>query len=215
MKLLGSLAFLLLVVATSGCSGSSKRAQQAAQRFNQAWVKDSTAHAVTLAQASLDSCDNDIDKSFFRKEFLKTLQDAGNDTALLAAQILMLDNPSLIDDTAYPIVKGLLDGSLSKNEALRRVQLVHRLHRVVKKAAHIETWNQGLQRCMDDLPVDQQMKVYAAVSSPHTLGQALKKDNQDKAGNETTIAAQVKALKKIYNEKQFAEFYSSFHSIEK
>ncbi len=191
---------------------AEQASQHAAEQFTALWQNNDSAHiaqAVQAYRAGIDSAGGNI--ADYKQGFVEAVAAQQRDTLTMAAQILAMSAQELCEATAKPIVVGLLDGTLDQASAHSRVQLFYALAGSLNQSHVIKQWNNDIQALVNNMPIEQQMQVYAASSSPAALGEALK---QDKINNKKPelIKQQIEALKSIYDQAQMAEFNNSFNS---
>ena len=205
---------LLCVVALlSACGPREKSMQQAAEtadRFVAAWHCEarSASEAYSVLEAGLATATDPHD---FIAAFLQNVESRGNDTATLAAQVLVLPPRRLAQVVAQPIVRGLSAGTLDRQQARGRIALIVQVGALLKTPHQIRAVSDGLQQAVDHLDLRAQMKVYAASSTPARLGEALRNDRNAPDADLGLIDKQVEALRSIYNDGQMAEFLKTYN----
>ena len=179
---------------------------EAAADFVAAWSAG-IAQADSAYKASLDSL-NLIKGSAedFNEAFLAAIEENGNDTIACAAMLLSLGGEDLAKRTAQPVVDGLLDGSLDREAANGKVQLVHFLAQELNLPDVAADWDARIEGLVKDLSVKNQMKVYAASSTPEDLAAALLEDANQPGADQKLIEEQVAALGEIYTPEEMQRF---------
>ncbi|MBO4815257.1 MAG: hypothetical protein J5523_09940 [Muribaculaceae bacterium] len=206
MKKLLIIALLGLVMASCADKKSQEAGQKAAADFVAAWSAG-IAQADSAYKASLDSL-NLIKGSAedFNEAFLAAIEENGNDTIACAAMLLSLGGEDLAKRTAQPVVDGLLDGSLDREAANGKVQLVHFLAQELNLPDVAADWDARIEGLVKDLSVKNQMKVYAASSTPEDLAAALLEDANQPGADQKLIEEQVAALGEIYTPEEMQRF---------
>ena len=206
MKKLLIIALLGILFASCADKQLQERGQKAAADFVEAWGSG-IAQADSIYQASLDSL-NLMKGSVedFNKAFLAAVEENGNDTIACAAMLLALGGEDLAKRTAQPIVDGLLDGSLDRESANGKVQLVHFLAQELNLPDVAVDWDARIEGLVKDLSVKNQMKVYAASSTPEDLAAALLEDAQQAGADQHLVKQQVEALGEIYTAEEMQRF---------
>lgn len=206
MKKFLIMALLGILFASCADKQSQERGQKAAADFVAAWSAG-IAQADSIYKASLDSL-NMMKGSVedFNEAFLAAVEDNGNDTIACAAMLLSLGGEDLAKRTAQPIVDGLLDGSLDRDAANGKVQLVHFLAQELNLPDVAADWDARIEGLVKDLSVANQMKVYAASSTPEDLAAALLEDAAQAGADPKLIEQQVEALGEIYTAEEMQRF---------
>ena len=206
MKKLLIIALMGLVFASCADKQSQERGQKAAADFVAAWSAG-IAQADSAYKVALDSL-NLMKGSAedFNEAFLAAVEESGNDTIACAAMLLALGGEDLADRTARPVVDGLLDGSLDREAANGKVQLVHFLAQELNLPDVAADWDARIEAMVKDLSVKNQMKVYAASSTPEDLAAALLEDAQQAGADQQLVKQQVEALGEIYTAEEMQRF---------
>lgn len=200
------MALLGILFASCADKQSQERGQKAAADFVAAWSAG-IAQADSIYKASLDSL-NMMKGSVedFNEAFLAAVEENGNDTIACAAMLLSLGGEDLAKRTAQPIVDGLLDGSLDRDAANGKVQLVHFLAQELNLPDVAADWDARIEAMVKDLGVAKQMRVYAASSTPEDLAAALLEDAAQAGADPKLIEQQVEALGEIYTAEEMQRF---------
>ena len=211
MKKLLIIALLGLVMASCVDKKSQEAGQKAAADFMAAWSAG-IAQADSIYKASLDSLN--LTKGSvedFNEAFLAAVEENGNDTIACAAMLLSLGGEDLAKRTAQPIVDGLLDGSLDREAANGRVQLVHFLAQELNLPDVAADWDARIEGLVKDLGVKDQMRVYAAASTPEDIAAGLLEDAQKAGADLKLIEEQVAALREIYAPEEMQRFEAIYN----
>ena len=206
MKKLLIIALLGLVMASCVDKKAQEAGQKAAADFVAAWSAG-IAQADSAYKASLNSL-NLIKGSAedFNEAFLAAVEENGNDTIACAAMLLALGGEDLAKRTAQPVVDGLLDGSLDRETANDRVQLVHFLAQELNLPDVVADWDARIEAMVKSLSVAKQMRVYAASSTPEDLAAALLEDASQPGSDQKLLEEQVTALSEIYTPEEMQRF---------
>ncbi len=163
MRTLVACILIVIAAAMASChhadAGSQQLGNQAARDFAAAWGDDErhayVADSTFQAAASLAP-----DVQDYLAAFLDAVQKGqSNDTVTIAAQLLAMPPERLVNATATPIVKGLQDGSLTGEQARRRVALIVHVATLLKATNQLDDWLRGLNDAASVLSIDDQRQL--------------------------------------------------------
>ncbi len=162
------------------------------------------AAAVTL---SMGACSGGVDSQQL-KETADSLQTAGmpDTAATMGARALLMDKDEFAEAQAQTIIDGLENGSLSYEDATRQMNEVYAIAMRVGREDCAKAFHETLDRLAADLPVERQMQVYCHATTPAALGAALKAEKAKKDADQSLIADQIAAARKIYTGKDLEAF---------
>ncbi|MDE6582258.1 MAG: hypothetical protein K2K47_07015 [Duncaniella sp.] len=121
------------------------------------------------------------------------------------AAALVADNDP--HSAARRLVEWLADTPVADRDfAMEFTREVYRLYSVSADSGSLEAFASTLEKAKDSLPMDKQVNVFVAVSSPSTLGQMLRNDPQA-----DTIAALI-LERYAADSASTASFLNAFHS---
>ena len=205
---LALLAIGLLVLHGCGNASADSGRRMAAQ-FQQAWA-DSARLRATLPQveAALDSADSRAD---FANAFVAGVEDAGNDTMRLAAMAVATGANEFAREAAHDVVQPLLDGHSSAAKASRQLRAMGCALAAVGKRRYGRGVATAVQQLTDGMDIADQMRVYAAVSTPGLLGAAMARERMAPQADTAGLSSRVDALRKIYTPAQMREFEQNYY----
>ena len=203
-----ALAALLLMAATS-CDDAKRQGAAAAEQLRAAWP-DSTAVAQLRDnyKSQRDSlmwpgADGTMDNAFIEALI-------GNDTLVVAAELIALDDNTFASRRGTPLVQELRDNVLNRQSAADHVALVHMVAAMLHRESAAAAMDKAIDESVCKLPLRDQMEIYALSCSPAILGAALKHDAAIPGADKAQIAQRVKILKSIYNAEQWQEFVAAY-----
>ena len=206
MKKLLIIALMGVILAACADKQAQEAGQKAAADFAAAW-STGIEQADSVYRAALDSINAAKGSAEdFNEAFLAEVEKDSNDTLQCAAMLLALDGEQLAKRTAQPIVDGLLDGSLDRDAANDKVQLLHFLAEKLNLPDVATDWDTRIEAMVKDLGMKEQMRVYAASSTPEDLAAALLEDAQKPGADLKLIEQQVAALGEIYTPEELKRF---------
>lgn len=198
------------IVCLACCSTeSADKGRAMAAQFKQAWATDSTgiALAARAAKAALDSCDN---ASAFATAFTEAADSTGDPSMMAAAHATVLTSEEAARKEASLITEALLSGSNGR-DTYQRLQAIYSGFRKVGRADLVVATNAALQNEVDDMPIDKQMQVYAAATTPSLLGAALCRERLKPGADTAAISRQAEALRSIYDDTQYRQFTINYN----
>ncbi len=204
----------MLLIATVAClaccsTESADKGRTMAAQFKQAWATDSTniAEAARATKAALDSCDN---ADAFATAFTESADNTGDPILMAAAHATVLSGEEAARKEASLITEALLTGSNGR-ETYQRLQAIYKGLGKVGRADLVTATNAALQAAVDDMPLDKQMQVYAAATTPSLLGAALCRERLKPGADTAAISRQAEALRNIYDDKQYRQFSINYN----
>lgn len=173
-------------------------------------MKNKTAIAaclVLVAALSMGACSGGVDSQQLNAT-ADSLQTTGmpDTAATMGARALLMDKDEFAEAQAQVIVDGLEKGSLSADAATQQMNEVYAIAVRVGREDCAKAFYEALDRLAADLPVDRQMLVYCHATSPAALGAALKAEKAKNGADQSLIADQIAAARKIYTGKDLEAF---------
>ena len=210
--LLRTLTSLVAVVALVACVDASGVGSDLNRDFAKAW--GDTVAMKAFAEhydALIDSITFPYDASRVADEFLDRVEAGGNDTMLVAANLIALDADHFANTYSHKLVDDLLSGKLTSQQAADLDVQINGLAMILGRNDAQAAYQERVDALAASLSVKDQMRLYAAAASPTVLGMHMRLDRQNGA-DPATLQERVDALRTIYNDEQFKEFLASYNS---
>lgn len=200
----------LCLVVLPGCgNASADGGSRMAERFRQAWTRqDSMRALLPQLAAALDSADS---RSDFTQAFVAGVEAAGNDTMRLAAMAVTSSTGEFARTVASEVVQPLLDGKSSAVQASRQLSTAGCALAAVGLQRYEAAIGTAVQAMVDGMDVADQMRVYAAASTPGLLGAAMAREHRGKGADTAALSRRVDALRDIYTPAQMREFEQNYY----
>ena len=198
------------VLGLQGCdNASADSGRRMAAQFQQAWA-DSARLRATLPQveAALDSAESRAD---FAQAFADAAAGTGNDTLRLAAMAVVMDASEFAREAAHNVVQPLLDGHSSAAKASRQLRTMGSALAAVGKERYGHGVATAVQQLTDGMDLADQMRVYAAASTPGLLGAAMARERMATHADTAELGRRVAELRKIYSPAQMREFEQNYY----
>lgn len=174
--------------------------------------------ALAAFQARYDSTADSLSmpwsRSAMAKRFVENIERQGNDTLTAAARAIALS----VNDFASHYASQLIDSlrhsaTITPEQALERMTVIGTGAGRVGALASAEAYSLELDRRTRDLPVDEQMRVYArAAITPDELGKALAEEYLMPQADTALTRARLDALRHIYDASSMAQCEASFNN---
>lgn len=197
-------------VVLPGCgNASADSGSRMAERFGQAWTcPDSVRALLPQLATALDSADS---RSDFTRAFVAGVEAAGNDTMRLAAIAVTSSSGEFARTVASEVVRPLLDGKSSAAQASRQLRTAGCALAAVGQQRNEAAIGKAVQAMVDGMDVADQMRVYAAASTPGLLGAAMARERMGKGTDTAALSRRVDALRDIYSPAQMREFEQNYY----
>lgn len=198
-------ALLVAIMACLACSNakSTEQGYLMGTRFKQAWA-DSTAVTETAkaVKAALDSADN---RDAFATAFIATIDSTRNPGLTAAAHATVFPAGEAARKVASLIIGSLQSGHDGRATYVQ-LQATYKGFTIMGRNDLIAATNAALQAEVDGMPVDKQMQVYAAATTPSLLGAVMCREREKSGADTAAISRQAEALRGIYNDAQYRQF---------
>ncbi len=204
------MALVLSAMALPACgNASADSGRRMATQFQQAWP-DSARLRATLPQvaAALDSADS---RTEFAQAFTDAVAGTGNDTMRLAAMAVVTGADGFAQGVARDVVQPLLNGQSNAAKALRQLRAMGCALAAVGKSHYGQGVGRAVQRLVDGMDIADQMRVYAAASTPSLLGAAMARERMAPQADTAALSRRTEALRQIYTPAQMREFEQNYH----
>ena len=138
----------------------------------------------------------------------------GNPSSLhrmgLEAQLMVYDKEQYAELQAFRILGEMKGDTLDANKARLLLQLIDWSADWMAKPDFAEAAKQQIDREVNDMSIDKQMRIYTSVVPPATLGLELKADREAPNADMQLIEKQIKELERIYTPEQLDEFRKAY-----
>ena len=203
------LVVLLTLLATACKEAPTRAGQELAQEFFAAW--GDTA-ALKLVEAHYHAVDDSLwvpnSSMYLKKAFLETT--GVNDSTRAVAQLMVYDKEQYAELQAFRILGEMKGDTLDANKARLLLQLIDWSAEWMAKPDFAEAAKQQIDREVNDMSIDKQMRIYTSVVPPATLGLELKADREAPNADMQLIEKQIKELERIYTPEQLDEFRKAY-----
>lgn len=207
----GTLALMLTAVVTCLACCSSRSTDEGhtmAHEFRQAWP-DSTRIAAQVAAVKI-AIDTTENRDAFARAFVATVDSTADPAMMAAAHATVLSAADATAADASQVIATLQSGATGP-KAYSQLQAVYRAYRMVGQEQLSEQLNETLDSQVAQMPVDRQMQVYAAATSPSLLGAAMCRERMKPGADTALISRQAEALRNIYDEAQYRKFAINYN----
>ena len=202
------MSLMVAMMLLGSCSDHQQKAQALAPDFVKAWNSDSATFNREMERITAVA-DSMVFQSLFIDALAQEVQTRGDSAMALGVRLLLNEEPDpVIENFARELVDGLLDNKIDSNRATK---MMLDFSTACSKLDRNELWKDctaAVEDRVDLLDTDDRMLVYSRSTSPADLGKAYK--NEKKSDDE--IAAEIKALAKIYSPQQMQEFMDAYKS---
>lgn len=190
------------------CGDVSRYGTDTAEELVAAWP-DSTAVA-NLKQhyaQRIDSVWWPGGKAIIDKALMAGLPD--NDTLQLAGRMLA-NGLATADQAAMTLVMALQSGTVTPEQASNQVSLMHHVSHVLDNDETGRAFDAAAEDRIDDLGLNEQMVIYARITTPAMLGRALAADRDKNAVEYDEIKQRIDCLRNIYSDEEMKQFMSTY-----
>ncbi len=210
MKSLTSFAILLHAQATAACSKNHKESKTDAEQITNA--DDSGDAAALAAVDSTFQADmaTDPEHALDRRKCLAEYADEKIDTANMAIRVVA-ELPKQLGQTLADLLIEADDEPL--DVFVTTLGTVRYLYDAVGRIDDFAIFNAAYQARIDSLPLDRQMKIYVAVSTPVSLGEVMADDVMNRQGSDAVAAdvnARLAVLRTLYDAAQYEQLTGAF-----
>ena len=198
-------AALLFTACSTGSDDGKRLGRELAAAWNDSTALDSVLTAIAEARDGMTFAGS------FDEALVEEAARSGQLPIEMAAYLLTESDENFADDRAQDIVDGLLNNTTDAATALARLNAAHAAATRLGREEAAQALNDALDEKAASLSVADQMKVYAAASTPAALGHALADDAGEPDADMAKINRQIEALRSIYNAQDFKVFFDSYN----
>ena len=205
MKSLTSFAILLLVLTTTACSKYKKESKSVAEQINHAVVSGDMATLAVVDSTFQADMAADPEHALERRESLASFGDEQIDTANMAIRVVA-ELPKQLGERLADMLIDADDEPL--NVFITTLGTVRYLYDAVGRVDDFAIFNAAYQARIDSLPIERQMKIYVAVSTPVSLGEVMADDIVTRRGSDEAAAdvnARLAVLRTLYDKAQYEQ----------
>lgn len=205
ITLLAALALML-----GSCTNNAEQTgQQLAQEFAQAWCNADSLLAVEQryhqAEQALWLPGSTMR---LRKAFVETVSQTDSMRAIV--YVMAYDQKQYANLYGFLIFEQLQQQSVTPDKARFMLELIDWSTHFLGKPGHAEAAKAKIDSEARRLKPDQQMALYARITSPTMLGLALKADREQPDADMALIDKQLQALQQIYTAEELHEFQAAY-----
>lgn len=198
---------LLIVLATlASCSSGSDDGTRLGNALVAAWndstALDSVLNAITTTRDDLTFTGS------FDEALIEAATKSDNVTIEMAAHLLTESDENFAERQAHHIVEALLNGKCDRQTATARLNAGHEAAERLGRAQAGATLDAAIDEQAASLPLNDQMKVYSAATTPANLGAALARETD---ADKEDIEKRIEALRAIYSTEDFNTFITSYN----
>ncbi len=198
---------LLIVLATlASCSSGSDDGTRLGNALVAAWndntALDSVLNAITTTRDDLTFTGS------FDEALIEAATKSDNVTIEMAAHLLTESDENFAERQAHHIVEALLNGKCDRQTATARLNAGHEAAERLGRAKAGATLDAAIDEQAASLPINDQMKVYSAATTPANLGAALARETD---ADKEDIEKRIEALRAIYSTEDFNTFITSYN----
>lgn len=207
------IATILLCMSLTACGDASQKGRNAAAELRAAWpdtaavARFATRYAAQRDSLALPGADDSMDDAFIGAM-------VSNDTLLVVAQLIALDDAHFAQRQGRTLVDALRDGIHTGKSAANHIALAHGLAAQFHRDEAATAMDAAIDERAHGLSMKEQMELYAASCSPQALAEALKADLKNGEMDATEQQQRIELLRSIYDAEQWKAFAVSF-GIEK
>lgn len=210
MKTLTSFAILLLALATAACSKYDKESEAVAERITHAVASGDAAALAAVDSTFQADMAADPEHALERRESLARHADEKIDTANMAIRVVA-ELPKQLGQTLADMLIEADDEPL--DVFVTTLGTVRYLYDAVGRIDDFAIFNAAYQARIDSLPLEQQMKIYVAVSTPVSLGEVMADDVMTRQGSDAVAAdvnERLAVLRTLYDAAQYEQLTGAF-----
>ena len=194
----------LLTACSNGSEDGKRLGDELAAAWNDSTALDSVLNAVTAMRDGLTFTGS------FDEALIEAATQSGDTRVEMAAHLLTESDENFAEAQAQHIIDDLLNGNCDAATAQGRLIAAHAATARLDRRAAIDALEAALDEKASSLPIDKQMRVYAAASTPAALGRALADDAGEPNADKELINKQIEALRSIYNDEDFKTFMTNY-----
>ena len=210
MKTLTSFAILLLALATVACSKYDKESKAVAEQITNAVATGDAAALAAVDSTFQADMAADPEHALERRKSLARHGDEKIDTANMAIRVVA-ELPKQLGQTLADMLIDADDEPL--DVFVTTLGTVRHLYDAVGRIDDFAIFNAAYQARIDSLPLERQMKIYVAVSTPVSLGEVMADDVMTRQGSDAVAAdvnARLAVLRTLYDAAQYEQLTGAF-----
>lgn len=210
MKSLTSFAILLLALATAACSKYDKESKTVAEQITNAVASGDAAALAAVDSTFQADMATDPEHALDRRKCLAEYADEKIDTANMAIRVVA-ELPKQLGQTLADMLIDADDEPL--DVFVTTLGTVRYLYDAVGRIDDFAIFNAAYQARIDSLPLDRQMKIYVAVSTPVSLGEVMADDVMNRQGSDAVAAdvnERLAVLRTLYDDAQYEQLTGAF-----
>lgn len=210
MKTLTSFAILLLALATAACSKYDKESKTVAEQITNAVASGDAAALAAVDSTFQAYMATDPEHALDRRKCLAEYADEKIDTANMAIRVVA-ELPKQLGQTLADLLIEADDEPL--DVFVTTLGTVRYLYDAVGRIDDFAIFNAAYQARIDSLPLDRQMKIYVAVSTPVSLGEVMADDVMNRQGSDAVAAdvnERLAVLRTLYDDAQYEQLTGAF-----
>ncbi len=210
MKSLTSFAILLLALATAACSKYDKESKTVAEQITNAVASGDAAALAAVDSTFQADMATDPEHALDRRKCLAEYADEKIDTANMAIRVVA-ELPKQLGQTLADLLIEADDEPL--DVFVTTLGTVRYLYDAVGRIDDFAIFNAAYQARIDSLPLDRQMKIYVAVSTPVSLGEVMADDVMNRQGSDAVAAdvnERLAVLRTLYDDAQYEQLTGAF-----
>ncbi len=208
---------LVACLVLTGCDDRvAERAMRLSESLALEWQRGDTEALATFKakyDGHADSLSLPWSRGTLERLFIENVEAHGNDTLTAAARAVALEPDEFADFYAGQLLDSLRHSTtITPEQALSRMTVVGTGAGRVGAVASAEAYSLELDRRTRQLPVDEQMRVYArAAITPEELGHALAEEYRMPGADTTLVRQRLEALRQIYDTARMARCEAEFN----
>ena len=204
------LPLCILALAAAACSGGAddgaRQGTELDSLWNDAAALDSLARQITATRQALT----------FTGAYDDALVAAAGASATpavpLAARMLVSEPAAFAREQAGDIIDGLLEKRVDARQARATINALHEAALRMRLDAVTQAFDSVIDAQALELDVNDQMRLFAAASTPQALGRALRADAARPGADLDLIKRQAEALRSIYNDAEYQQFLEAYQA---
>ena len=211
-----ALAAVVMTALTACDDHVPERAMRLSESLADKWQRGDT-EALATFKATYDGHVESLSLPWSRhtleKLFIENVEAHGNDTLTAAARAVALEPADFADFYAGRLLDSLRhSATITPEQALSQMTVVGTGAGRVGAVASAEAYSLELDRRTRELPVDEQMRVYArAAITPEELGRALAEEYRMPEADTALVRDRLDALREIYDAPRMARCEAEFN----
>lgn len=199
-----SAAMATLAACSSGSEDGTRLGNELATAWNDSTALDSVMNAVKAMRDDLTFTGS------FDEALIESATQSGDTRVEMAAHLLTESDENFAEGQAQHIIDGLLKKNFDAHAAQGRLVAAHAAAERLDRRDAIKALEATLDEKAASLSIDDQMRVYAAASTPAALGRALADDASEPNADKEHINKQIEALRSIYSAEDFQTFMKNY-----